>query len=356
MTVAVLTEEYQKILKSIDMGFLKDKSIAITGANGLIASYIVDLLSYANDEINLNVQIYAVSRSFEKLEKRFRPNKKLSLIEQDLNEPIKNPIEADYTIHCASNAHPLAYSLYPVETMKTNLLGTTNLLEMIKGKNTKFLYISSGEVYGNNENEKPFTENDCGKIDSKLVRSCYSESKRAAETICVSYAAEYGINMNVARLCYVYGPQITHDNSRADAQFLRNAINGEDIIMKSEGKQKRTYCYVADVVSAILFILSKGEKSETYNIANPASIHTVKEYAFTLAELTNVKVKFELPSDIEKKGYSKPLDSVLDASKLLNLNGWKPFYGLKEGIERTVEILRSLEKESRGGGCRSKSV
>ena len=222
--------------------------------------------------------------------------------------------------------------------MKTNLTGTMNLLEMIKDTAACFLYISTGEIYGNNA-DKPFTEDDFGMIDSKLVRSCYPESKRAAETLCMSYNHQYNIKANILRLCYVYGAAITNENSRADAQFLRNALNGEKIIMKSEGLQKRTYCYVADAVYAMLYVILYSKDSQVYNVANPNSIASIREYAETLSELAEESLQFEIPDEIEKQGYSKPLDSILDASKLMDL-GWQPQYDLKTGLSHTLMIKK----------------
>lgn len=334
-------QEYNNILSLINIESFKNKSILVTGANGLIGSYLIDFLLYVNNAFNYKIKIYAMARSKRKLEKRFKPDKNLVLIEQDLNEPINKTIQVDYIVHAASNAHPCAFSADPVGTMKTNLLGTINLLEMIKGTNTKFLYISSGEIYGNNIDNAPFKEEDFGSIDTKNPRSCYPESKRAAETICVSYNAQFGLSVNILRLCYVYGPVITADNSRADAQFLRNAINGEDIILKSEGLQRRTYLYVADAISAILLVLSNGKNAEFYNVANLDSIASVREYASILAKTSNVGLKFETPDDIEKSGYSKPLDSILNSDKLINL-GWRPFYGLKEGLSNTIKIKKEI--------------
>ena len=334
MTSSLQLCEYQKINELLNYD-LSGKSFLITGANGLIGSYLVDYLDF------VGANVYAMSRSIEKLKKRFQNKTNVKLIEQDLNEPINIDIAFDYVIHTASNSHPLAFSKDPVGTMKTNLFGTINLLEHIKNRGGKFLYLSSGEVYGNNI-DHDFTEEDLGIVDTKIARSCYPESKRAAETLCVSYNAQYGVDVNVTRLCYVYGPTITDDNSRADAQFLRNALDNKDIIMKSKGEQKRTYCYVADAVSALLYILLNGENAQVYNIANPNSIVSVAQYAKTLADIAKVNLKFELPDEVEAKGYSIQADSILSAQKLINL-GWEPLYNIEQGLNNTIKIKRELE-------------
>ena len=333
----ILKNEYENIVSNINADDLKNKSILITGANGLIASYLVDILCFLNNEKNFSINIYALSRSKEKSEKRFY-NQNINIIEQDLNIPFDSNIHFDYIIHAASNSHPLAFSSDPVGTMKTNLLGTINLLEIAKKSGAKFLYFSTGEIYGNNI-DHAFTEDDLGLVDTKIARSCYPESKRAAETLCMAYRQQFNINVNIARFCYVYGSTITDTNSRADAQFLRKALAGENIILKSAGLQKRTYCYVADAVSAILCIILNGTNGEVYNVANPNSVVSVKEYAETLANLANVELVFELPNEPEKRGYSKQADSILDAKKLINL-GWKPIYKLKDGLNNTLLIKR----------------
>lgn len=338
-----MIEEFKNIAKFLNSYLYKlnNKVFLITGACGMIGAYLIKFLLYLNDSQKLNIQIYAVSRLKEKLEKCFKNNtKNLFFIEQNLNIPFEFPQTFDYIIHAASNAHPLAFSQNPVDTMKTNLLGTISLLDMIKDTRTRFLYISSGEIYGNNI-DKPFVETDLGYIDTKSVRSCYPESKRAAETLCMAYKEQYNTDINIARLCYIYGPTITDDNSRADAQFLRNAINGEDIVLKSQGLQKRTYCYVADCVSALLTILLKAPSGEVYNVANPNSIVSVREYAQTLADIANVALKFDMPDEIESKGYSKQADSILNSQKLIDL-GWNAKYSLLEGLKSTFEIKKGI--------------
>lgn len=337
MISKILEEEYKKIVDGLGdkRHLLKNKSILVTGANGLIGSYLSEFLMYCE------ANVYAMSRSMEKLKKRFENCSDINLIEQDLNEPIKTDYKYDYIIHTASNSHPLAFSQDPVGTMKANLFGTMNLLECAKKSNSKFLYLSTGEIYGNNI-DHAFVENDLGIVDTKIARSCYPESKRAAETLCIAYNSQYNVNVNIARLCYVYGPTITDTNSRADAQFLRNALNGEDIVLKSKGAQRRTYCYVADTVCALLYILLYGENSEVYNISNPNSIVSVAEYAKTLADIVGVNLKFELPPEIETKGYSKQADSIIDSTKLQNI-GWKPLYNITKGLTNTISIKKELQ-------------
>lgn len=330
-------EEYKNIsvvIKNLDL--LNNKSVLITGANGLIGSYVIDYLTYLNDYCNANVKIYAMARSKSRLEQRFGINSNVNIVAQDLNQPLNFYEKVDCIIHAASNSHPLAFSQDPVGTMKTNLLGTINLLELAKNVGAKFLYISTGEIYGNNI-DKPFSEDDLGIVDTKLARSCYPESKRAAETLCMAYHSQFGVKVNVARLCYVYGPTITDTNSRADAQFLRNALNHENIVMKSKGLQRRTYCYIADCVSGLLTILLNGVDGEVYNIANPDSIVSVKEYAQTLADISGVNLIFNIPDETEKRGYSKPADSILGSTKLQKL-GWKPLYNIKDGLLNTYNI------------------
>ena len=147
------------------------------------------------------------------------------------------------------------------------------------------------------------------------------------------------MNARVARLCHVYGPTFTPSNSRADAQFLRNALEGRDIIMKSTGSQVRSWCYVADAVSALLTLLIRGEAGQAYNVANRHSVASIRQYAQTLADIAGVKLVFELPPEVEKAGYTKISRAVLNPAKLEGL-GWKPRYGLREGLEESYRACK----------------
>lgn len=323
---------------------LRKKSILVTGANGLIGSTFIEALVESNQAYSLDMNIYAMCRSKSKAEIRFGNLLGLGLINlliQDVCTPLDTTYNFDYIIHAASPSHPLAFSISPVDVMIANIIGTINLLEYSKSHNSRLLYVSSGEVYGENVNNlQSFKESDMGFLDCTNPRSCYPESKRTAETLCASYLRQFQTDSVIARLCYVYGPAITNDNSRADAQFLRNVINKQDIIMKSAGTQIRSYCYVNDAISALFFILLYGKSGEAYNVANKDSIVSIKEYAQTLATCGGVSLRFEIPDEIEKAGYSTVHRSVLDASKLEAL-GWRAQYDIKQGIIKTLDIVKS---------------
>ncbi|PAF49654.1 hypothetical protein BKH43_06505 [Helicobacter sp. 13S00401-1] len=342
MSFRLLFNEYEDISKLLDskLDLLKNSSILLTGASGLIGTYLLNYLCFLNETRKFNLSIYALSRSYPKL----ISNQKIHFLSYDLSKPFFIDINFNFIIHAASNANPIAFANNPVDTMKVNLLGTLSLLDLAKKyKNTKFLYISTSEIYGHDIKSKPFKEEDLGLVDTKLARSCYPESKRAAESLCMSYKAQFDTLVNVARLSYIYGASITVSSSKADAQFLRNALDSKDIVLKSKGMQKRSYCYVADCISALLTILLQGKSGEVYNVANKDSISSVFDYAKTLATIAGVGIRYELPSDMESKGYSKEQDLILDATKLTKL-GWRPLFNINEGLSHTFALGKAFIK------------
>lgn len=335
----------EALKKSLGYVAVTGKSFLVTGASGLIGSCLVDLLMLANQE-GANNHVYALGRSFEKLSKRFcslAHNKYFHIIVQDVCSPLDDSYEFDYIVHCASNADPVSYAKFPVETMTTNILGGKNILDYGKQhKKCKITILSTFEVYGNG-NKDVYCESDAGILDFNQFRSCYPESKRTLEIISRCYVDEYGVNVNVARLSSIYGPTMAANDSKAHAQFLRNALVGKDIVLKSKGLSRRTYCYVIDAVTGILTVLFKGKNAESYNISNEKSISSIAEVAQTVAQIAGRKVIFELPSEIEQKGFSKPQNCILDNHKLRYL-GWKGMYTLAEGMKETFDILRSFSR------------
>lgn len=337
-------EDLKYYLSIINFKEFENKKVLITGAGGLICSYIVDAFLLANKEEKLNITIYALGRNKEKLERRFSlfdnvvSNDNLIILEQDVVEPLE--IKCDFIIHGASPAHPNVFASDPVGTMNANYLGMLNVLECAKENKCKVIYISSAEVYGDNRDENAeWKENDSGYVDSMLPRSSYPNSKRASETLCAAYHSQYGVNVVVARPCHVYGPTMTASDSRAVSAFIHNVIDGNDIIMKSEGKPVRSYCYVGDVFTAIITILLKGKASEAYNIADKQTLISIKELATKIAKYGNRKIKMEIP--INTSGFSKIEYTKLSSEKLESL-GWNTNTPIDSGIEKTLKILKNL--------------
>ena len=337
----IYKESLQHVISSVEV---TNKSFLITGATGLIGSCLVDLLMIANENGSQN-HVYALGRSRTKLENRFSAfacNEYFHIIEQNVLDPLSDDFHFDYVIHGASNADPVSYAKYPVETMTTNIMGGYNILEYgRKHTDCKITLLSTFEVYGNTGNDV-YKEEDAGIIDFNAFRSCYPESKRSIEILSRCYVSEYGVNVNVARLCSIYGPTMLANDSKAHAQFMRNALEGEDIVLKSQGLPRRTYCYVVDAVTGILAVLFRGKAEESYNVSNEQAVASIAEVARICADITCSNVIFDLPSDTEKKGFSKPQNCILDNQKLKDLR-WCGSYDVKKGFKETLDILRQLK-------------
>lgn len=316
----------------------KESRILVTGATGLIGSCIIDTLIAANST-GSQYSIYALGRFENKIKKKFKD--KVIPIIQDITDPLDSKIKYDYIIHCASNADPCRYAVYPVETILTNILGSKNVLDYCKeNESTRMIFTSSFEVYGSNKKTDLYNEKISGIIDQTILRNGYPESKRVCELLIRSYVEEYNVDAVIVRLSSIYGPTMSNSDSKAHAQFIRNALAGENIILKSEGKQKRSYCYVVDAVSAIFEVLFNGTKGEVYNVSNENSVATIAEVAEKCAEFAGTKIVFDLPNKIEKKGFSETHNCVLDNTKLKNL-GWNGMYSLSKGLRETFDYLKS---------------
>ena len=321
---------------------INDGKILVTGASGLIGSCLIDLLLLANNR-GRKFEVYALGRNAEKLKNRFsafQDSELLHIVEQDIRTPLDCSFEYNYIIHGASNADPRNYALYPAETMLTNLEGAKNILNYCKDHtSTRVIMLSTFEVYGN-AGKDIYGESDSGVVDQNQIRSCYPESKRCMEILTRCYVEEYRINGVIGRLCSIYGPTMSKDDSKAHAQFIRNALRGEDIVLKSKGEQRRTYCYVIDAVTALLTILEKGEAGKAYNISNENSVVTIAEVAKTVAEIAGTKLIYDLPDEVEKKGFSKPQNCVLDNKELKAL-GWQGYYSVDAGFSECIDILKN---------------
>ena len=328
--------DIQQCLKHLDLSLLEGNNILISGATGLIGGCLVDVLMH-----HAQCQVYALGRNEERAKKRFAyywNHHAFHFIKGDVTQPLSCHICFDYIIHAASNASPNFFKEKPVEIITANILGTQHLMEYGLSHGMKrMLFVSSGEIYGEGTGNA-FTETDSGYIDCATSRACYPSSKRAAETLCVSYAAEYGADVVIARPCHTYGPFFSESDNRVYAQFIRNVLNGENIVLTSKGNQCRSWLYVLDCVSALLTILCKGESGQAYNVADEKSEISIKQLAELIAAQAGLEVKFDIPQT-QNKGNTTPITAALFSTRKLQSLGWQPLFNISDGLNHTISTM-----------------
>lgn len=308
---------------------LNDKTIMISGGTGFIGSFISDVIRYRNEEYNSNTKIVSLSR------RGGASDSTVEYLKVDITQTIKYDGNVDFILHLASNTHPKQYGEDPVGTITTNVMGCNNLLKVAVEKNAKFLLASSVEIYGQGT-EAPMDEKYCGYIDCNTSRAGYNEAKRTCEALSQSYKQQYGIEIVIARLARVVGADRKVD-TKAMSQFMDKALAGEDIVLKSKGNQKFSYCYVADAVSGIFKILLDGVNGEVYNVSDEDEGITLGGYAEFMAELAGKKVVYQIEDDA---AVSRASFALLDITKLKNL-GWAPQYTVSDALRRTYQIKKN---------------
>lgn len=318
---------------------LLNKTILITGATGLIGSNLIHCLL----ALDCNIKVVAPIRDLKKAVRIFSQNEleNIRLIECDIVSYNYDALcDIDFIIHCAAPTASKYFIEHPVETFDVIYSGTKVLLNYARKRQIKgFVYLSSLEVYGEiYDDSKPVYEDSQGYLDIMAVRSSYPMAKRAAENLCCLYAAEYGVSVMVARLTQTTGAGIALDDNRVIAQFARLATYGNDIVLHTTGESARPYCYTTDAVSAILYILFKGQKGNVYNVANENTYISARDMAEFVRVNFNpsIKVRVELKNDM---GYAPVTKLNLSTEKLKGL-GWLPRYGLYEIFDRLIKSLR----------------
>ena len=320
---------------------LQGCSILISGATGMIGSFLIDVLM----EKGLDLTVYALGRNEEKAKNRFARwwgDRRLVFVPGDINRGIQLDVPTvDYVFHAASNTHPVAYATDPIGTITTNIIGTDNLLSFAAAHGTKrMLFASSVEVYGENRGDQDaFSEDYCGYLNCNTLRAGYPESKRAGEALCQAYIRQKGLDVVIPRLARTYGPTMLMSDTKALSQFIKKGIAGEDIVLKSAGTQLFSYTYVADAVSGVLYCLFHGQNGEAYNIADSGSDIMLRDLAGIIAGCVGRKVVFQIPDATEQAGYSTATKAIMDSKKIRSL-GWRAAYTMQTGLERTLQILK----------------
>lgn len=338
----VLEDDLKTIIaEDLSWEKLKNKTVMITGASGMVGSYMLYVLLMLNDEKHYGIKVDAVMRNVNKLPEEIRNREDVNVVVADVTKDIPDVGDIDYIIHAASPASPLIMQNQPVETIAANTIGTFKTLELAKEKNAEgYLFISSREIYGQPDEEQEFFyENTYGFVDQLNPRSCYSEGKKAAETMCVCFHEEYGLNTKIARLAHTYGPGMSIYDGRVQADFLKNVYHNEDIVLKSEGTAVRTYTYIADAIAGMYRILLDSEDI-VYNIGNEAGKVSIRDLAEILVSIypeRGLKLVFDIPEG-GTKGTAPYTLGILSSEKLRKL-GWNPKYSVKDGFKRTLEYL-----------------
>lgn len=339
---SVLLEDVDMIIsEKIQWDKLRNKTVLITGASGMVGVYMVHTLLRLNDKYDYKIQVEAMVRNANKLPKEVRDREDVKVVIHDVSTPITLETPIDFIIHAASPASPLIMQKQPVEVIAANVMGTFYTLALAKEKKVEgYLFISSREIYGQpKESQEFFLEDTYGFVDQLNPRSCYSEGKKAAETMCVCFREEYGVNAKIARLAHTYGPGMSIYDGRVQADFLNNVYHNQNIVLKSEGTAIRTYTYIADAVAG-LFMILLNSNDDVYNIGNEEGKVSIKELAEIMVQIypeRNLKLEFDIPEG-GTKGTAPYTLGILSSEKLRKI-GWKPRYTVKDGFARTLKYL-----------------
>ena len=329
----------------LDWDKLSNSSVLISGATGLIGSFLTDIIMKKNEE-GLNCKIYALALYEKEFDSRFNlylNNDNFVPYACDVTKSLPQLGKIDYIFHLASNTSPLLYVTNPIKTITTNFIGMMNLLEYAARCNTKrVLFGSSVEIYGQNRGDVDYFDEDyCGYLNSNTLRASYPESKRITETLCHAYIQEKDLDIVITRIARAFGPTMFISDTKAISQFLMNGVRSEDIILKSKGDQLYSFMYVGEVVSGILWTFFYGQKGEAYNISYKDYDIRLIDFANIIADYCSTKVIFDLPTQKEAEGYSKVTKALLNSDKLQKL-GWSPLFNIKESIESTIDVLKFL--------------
>jgi UDP-glucuronate decarboxylase len=317
-----------KWILKVNISRRKNMRILVTGGAGFIGSHLIDRLMNDGHEV-ICLDNFYTGKKHNLIQWLDNPN--FEMIRHDITEPIR--LEVDQVYHLACPASPVHYQYNPIKTVKTNVIGTLNMLGLAKRVKARFLLASTSEVYGDPEIH-PQTEDYRGSVNPIGIRSCYDEGKRMAETLAFDYYRENKVEIRVARIFNTYGPRMLENDGRVVSNFVAQALRGVPLTVYGEGQQTRSFCYVSDLVNGLMRLMN-GEHTGPINLGNPDE-YTILELAQTVQNLINpeAEIKFEpLPADDPRR--RRP-----DITKAQTLLDWEPTIPLKDGLKLMIEDFR----------------
>lgn len=338
----IVKEDIESVIRRTDFSAFNGKRVLIAGANGHIASYLALTLAEAAAKGIADIEITVLSRSHGRLLETYGPyvdKKQVRILAQDVVNPLPENEKFDYVFHFAGNASPHFIAEDPVGILRANIDGTFNMAELcLREKDSRLIFASTREVYGNNTAEDSLTESSFGSLDPLDPRSCYPESKRAAESIIEAYHKQHGMRYTIARIAHVYGPGMKlAGDGRVMSDFINNALNGEAIRLNSDGTALRAFCYVTDAVAALLKIAVIPERAAVFNLSNETEEISIGELARMIGRLAGgLEVSMRRPDPATAGLYCAYKRKGLDCSRLSML-GWQPEVSLGEGLGRTIK-------------------
>lgn len=342
----IILEDLQRMdqCSFIDWRKLFGKKVLITGAYGMLASYMVYMLLFLNRRYGAGISIFAMGRRHDRFVERFSAfldDKDFHIVEHDVVQALPELEAVDYIIHAASPASPHFYGTKPVDVILPNVIGCNNMLnKAVSDKVDGFLFVSSGP-YGNLEGKvESIRETDMGRLDPMNIRSCYDESKRCGETLCLSYFYQYGVPINCVRPSHTYGPTMDLNDSRVFANFVSDVVHGRNIEIKGDGRAKRSFCYITDAVLGYYKVLLDAPRGEAYNVGNDEANISISDLAKMLTGLFPEKslgVEYRQRAASDRYVNSPIVESpILNTEKIRSL-GWKWSVSLEQGFKRTVD-------------------
>ncbi len=321
--------------------FFEGKTFLVTGAGGFLGRYIVLLLKYLNDHaLKTKATAILLDNFITGYKQQMISDEYIIFYKHNVIEPYSTNRPIDYLIHAAGIASPVYYTKHPIETMDVGTIGTRNMLELARDKKVKsFLFTSSSEVYGDPDpNHVPTSETYNGNVSITGPRSCYDESKRFGETICLTYYKVFGIPVKIVRPFNVYGPGIRPDDYRVLPNFIEHALRKEPLPIHGDGRNTRSFCYISDTIETIFKLLFSEANGEAFNIGNPEPEISIKDLAELVTELMPYKVDIvHIDPPHAVYASSDPKRRCPDISKLQSVIDYEPRYDLKVGLKRTID-------------------